>query len=298
MTDDNENTDHENGLDALPKPGGHTSRIAVTFANELGYPRVAEVITKWPELIGKGLAAPFKKIQDLKEKGQAITPDLEQEARAAIEQNQEDMTRLIGMLFAASLEEMLDAENERQEILLTFKHHLEFIGNIAEELKTSVALRGFLHSKECVSYWHGNKGRGIDKSIFQQPKDKLELTPLPPYSIYVLDIEPTKEKLLELNQMIRRDETRSLPPELYDHRKTPNSGKVIEIMEFNVVIEQCDDNEILFGLSGNPKGHPIPDGAPLIEIMFESLIPALETQQGHIRGIREAFARIQSKNPG
>jgi hypothetical protein len=296
---DNENDPGLN-VGGITKPSGTVARIAASFLNELGYARAAEIITRWPEMFGQTLAKPFRQIQALTSRGEAIPAELEAEARAAIAQDEARALPLLGVLFAAALEDVTDADSERAIVLSSYRHCLGLIADVVIGYKTSLALRGFLHRDDCVSYWRFEAS--LFEDVFAQSETEIGMVLLPAVVIYLLDIDPSDDNLAALNKRIRRDPGRRLPDRLDDHGLCTHAQRVQTISEFSIVVRQscadellddpCDFKEARFD---ETLTHDVPDGAPTIEPLLVSLVPALRAQSEHLAQLRNAMQRAPAR---
>lgn len=239
MTEHSQTPTHDDAHEDTDLGGatGIVSRIASSAAKDMGYPKVAEAIERWPELVGKAIATPFRKIGAAAKSGAPRSVELEQEAQNAILSNPSQAAPLLGILLASSLQDGVDAPSEKQAILSSYMQVLNVIGQVALELKTSLALRGFLHRSDCISYWHFT-GRGSKEKIFYLQGDHISLGVS--FELYLLEREPSDDAINQLNQQIRSNNGRQLPSQLFDFRKNEKVARVEEVHELKVTMQMLD----------------------------------------------------------
>lgn len=272
---------------------GSVSRVAASVLKELGHKRAAEVIAKWPEMAGKAIAAPFKKIQDLMSRGEAIPLELENELIITVTKNDDASRAFLAIVLSSISTEGLDSSAEKAAILKFYFKALTPIVTASIEKRTSFALLGFLHLGNCISYWHFKRMFEKTKAIMMKP-NYLKINSMGPVEIFILDIEPTEENLTFLNQTIRESPQRELPDGFFGNKDSRECVKVLEIHELNIIVEeQSGPEDELFGrsFSSNPSNfeHSIPYGAPALPGLVSSLQIALEIQQAHFKKLKETI---------
>jgi hypothetical protein len=281
--------------------GGYVARIARSAAREMGYEEVAKIIDTWPELVGKAIAAPHNKIRDLLAEGKPVPPELAAEAQRAIEEHPEEAVLLYGPLLAAGFDGALGAAAERRRILALYRRHLDTIAGLAAQMETSLALRGFLHGADCISYWHRARARG---GAFEERGDRLE----PPVGldIYLLDFEPTDEAIAELNRLIRKSDTRTLPKAVWDHYERAHAGKLARIEEGRLIVNrlkgeaggaakaEARDDPFEFRPMPRDVAIEIPPGAPGLTPMLESLFAARQVQAEPLAALEKSAAAAEA----
>jgi hypothetical protein len=285
---------------------GIASRIAVGWAKEMGYEKVALVIEKWPELVGKGIAIPCKKIRDSVIAGKPIPPELEAEAQKALEDNPKEAALLLGPLMAESFASALDAKVERDFVLSSYAQYMSIVCQSMKERQTSFVLRGFIHSPDCVSYWERSV---LGDEAFQRDVDHLRSNFGGP-KVYILDLtswaEPDEsvnmtDFVTVLNEEIRKSSIRKLPGHFSDHTNNKKISSIDKIYETKVVISRLDpaniekeEGALLETSDGflrtrpSPKSYDleIPSGAPGIPVMLESLYHAMKAQDQFTKDLR------------
>jgi len=279
------------------------TRVVVSALDASGRKKAAQVIKNWPELLGAKIGGPFKKIEEKKSKGEEVTPEDARAFEKALNDNPKEAAALLGLLIASVTEETLDAEAERKVILESYAMVLNTLCALMAKARTSLALRGFIHEKDCISYWHLT-GKNPHFAPFLGFLDPNNL------SVFLLSESPTPQRLQELNEEIRRDQNRQLRPSSYDYRKRDTVARVKQISELSVTIEKLHpDREELkkkhgpFDLDPEYKQpreftEPIPFGAPYLIPLFESVFEAKSIQEGAVEDLlktRETLAENLKK---
>lgn len=287
---------------------GIASKIIIGFAKEMGWEEIAEITAKWPQLIGKSTAKVTKKILAYKAEEKPVPPEVEAEAEKAF-QDDEQATLLLGPLLARNYEIGLGADDEKDFFLSTYMTHLNLIYEYINKRETSVVLRGFIHDPDCICYWRRSV---LSAEAFKRSTDYLEIGHS--LRVYILDPriweeldEPitADDAVTGLNVAIRESSKRQLPDYYEDYEKNEYVGLISRIYEMKVAVSKLDPEDInkardpvneLFHLSPLPKSYEysIPNGAPGIPVMLESLFHALKLQSEPLERLKETNAKAVS----
>ncbi|MBV9154840.1 MAG: hypothetical protein JO097_01160 [Acidobacteriaceae bacterium] len=274
------------------------TRIIVSALESAGYTQAATLIQKWPELIGKEIGKPIRNIRDKQAKGEIITTADKQELNIAIQRNPREAELLLGPIVASSVDATLTADDERHQIFVAYTFALNAICEYMTKAKTSLALRGFLHSENCISYWHltGTAAAFSFSSGCLAPID---------FQIYLLDYQPSSSELATLNEEIRRNSLRHLSVEKYDYEKDQRISLVTEIHELKIrffklhpkrhdLIREKKASSIDYS---RPTAWDcqIPIGAPALLRLFESLFEAKVIQQSYLKAMASTTQAVQAK---
>jgi len=277
-------------------PGGVTalgSRVLSAVMIRTGNKRTLDRIKNAPEWagnkIGDAINAVFGTKPSESADGSAGNEGVEltQEQAAAIEKviadNPTDAAQLFGMLLTDAMPAGLDAPGVRRRNLERYAQILNMIGAIVKELQTSLALRGFVHRDDCVSYWHfTSPSRRNDAWSIDDDGARLSLN----YGleVYLIEAEPTEQALQALNEKIRRSPNRRVQS-LTEHDVDGGIAKLKDVYELSVTFDQLDlePRARPFGGKPLPIGYTadIPNGAPALAPMLASLLLALQTQSLH-----------------
>ena len=281
-------------------PAGVASFVAQVVEATLvrtGHEEKVERFYESPILIGNAIGDWFKRnLPFLCSSDSRMVTDLTRDQHRELEQvitdNPADTAQFFGALFLDSIPTGLDAEGVRSSILETYSQVLNTIGMIAINLKTSLALRGFIHRDDCISYWHFNPER-CKSEPWTFTKDGSALEASGALQVYLVEESTSDEALWEKNEEIRRSETRRLE-KLADHMNFATIAKVREVRELSVhfdrISESTPRSPFLSGRRPEKKKVRIPNGAPALATMLASLVPALEAQSLH----EQAFAHNMS----
>jgi hypothetical protein len=261
------------------------TRTLLSFLRAAGYEDLADYIAKLPEHVGEALGAPLKRVKNKAKNGDAINPADEKELTEAMTQHPQETVTALGLLLTHVGSNVVDADSERKKSLQSYALVLNTICDFMAKAQTSVALRGFLHDANCVSYWH-IRGRG--NPTFSQLSDSLVPFDL---EVYFIRAEPSAELLASLNETIRRSSNRHLPSDLYDYEYNHDIAKLNKIYETNITTSELhpSPNELKtpkpdpFGLAPDPNKPmefvtQIPSKVPSLIPMFESLFEAKKAQ--------------------
>jgi hypothetical protein len=156
MDEHSEHSEHSHD-DSRVSPtsiAGMISRIVARALRDSGYKKGEVIVTQWPEIVGGKIGQLIRKIQGKQAKGEEITPEEAQELTEALEQNPREAATLLGLLTADLVRDTVDAKSERKAVLDAFKTILGIVCTYMRTATTSLALSGFLHDQNCISYWH------------------------------------------------------------------------------------------------------------------------------------------------
>lgn len=154
-----------------------------------------------------------------------------------IKQLANDSPAAIQSLLVASLDVPQSASEETSQILESYVAVLNPIAEALRSLETSIALRGFLHDAECVSYWHLANKQEKD-AAFRKVGNHLVIGG--GFEIYILNVYPTDDVLDALNATIRSERSRQLPSGFCDYRRDESVGKLEDVHELSVTLRQLD----------------------------------------------------------
>ena len=206
-------------------------RFVIKAVESSGHEEAARWLRQWPELLGDKAGQGVKKLFAKKAQGENITEKDKEELSEALKANPTEAAAVVGVLTTDLLEGTLDAASEREAILNTYKSSLEVICAYMAKATTSVALSGFLHEPNCISYWQFER-KNLE---FGSLGDFLYPNGL---QIYFLYEEPTEERILQLNMLIRDDANRHLTLELYDFQSNDRVAKLEKIEETRVITKR------------------------------------------------------------
>jgi hypothetical protein len=278
---------HPASLKALPNtPSAFAARTFLSFLRASGHEDWAKFIAELPERVGETLGRPLNRVKEKVEKGEAISIADEKDLNTAIAEHPQEAAAALGLLLTHLVTITVDADTERRRTLDAYALVLNTICDVIGKAKTSVALRGFLHEANCVSYWH-IPGRGNPE--FSHLSDSLYPLGL---EVYFIRTEPTPETLFTLNDTIRRNSQRRLPAEFYDYEHSSEIAKLLKIYETNITTselhphpdELTSERPDPFNLGHDPYKPmefvtQIPSKAPNLIPMLESLFEARGAQR-------------------
>ena len=235
-------------------------------------------------------------ILDNKAAGKTSTPEQNKEIQEAVAADPEVARAVLGGALANAVggEEGITAAQERQQLLGAYAQTLNLITTVCESRETSLALHGFLHRDDCISYWELRGGKSSGWTVHG---DRIT----PPFNIkvYLHFVEPSLENLVDLNLRIRNSSTRRLPD--VDVRKNSDWALVENIGELSVAYERLDPdrptdpNNIFDSLpSARRKTDTIPPGARATLPLLASLETAITTQGYHLAEFRKMLAEADS----
>ncbi|MEY2519113.1 MAG: hypothetical protein QOF24_872 [Verrucomicrobiota bacterium] len=304
---DNQDTSHH---DDSPISGGVVAiaqRILAKTLQTSGnrkLERIGDLIREWPERVGGVAGQILGKILGSAEKGEAIAVEDKEALNKALENQPEAAAMILGFLTADLLTGASDAESERNALLEYYQSSLNLICTAMANRTTSFALRGFLHQKNCISYWHFER----PNLTFSRGKDYLFPNGL---DVYFIEENPTDEELLRLNLLIRDDPERHLDRTFYNIEKNDNISELAYIYETTIATKKLDPdrnntrdpqpNSLGFLATDHSKPiqftSPIPPEPELVVALIESLQIAIEAQDFRPRQAQEARKQLADKVP-
>ncbi len=241
----------------------------------MGYPKVAEVITDWPELAGSQLGKAILKLRHKTESGETVTSADDASLEQALRAEPEGAAQLLGLTLANALGGASGVRSGKNDILGSYKSVLGLITSAMASENTSFALRGFLHDSNCVSYW-----RLKWDSVPSWRSDESGYITPSGFELYLIAIEPTDETLQNFNEVIIRSDDHVLGREAEDTYKNPGISQVRSVRSHRVEIsrlpmpEEEKPNPIFSAGPRTPRSfeYDIPFGAPYLLPLFESLV--------------------------
>jgi hypothetical protein len=271
---------------------GMAARLVASIAKEFGYPQLEQILPKLPEVLGKKIADGIKKLRANRPEGAPVLPEEKQAVvEAAILDTPEEAKQALGLMLGAAMDGAVDAQLERDGLLSSYAAVLNLVANIAIELQTSLALRGFVHRDDCVSYWHFK--HSFSKAPWQRSGDYIRSS----MDVYLLERDPSDDELNELNDMIRRSPSRQLSEDLFDHQKSNCISKVTAVYELKVGFEWLGEDPKPDPLFGETRASnyttQFPSGAPAVATMLASLFVALAKQSEHKKKWAETLAQAE-----
>ena len=249
-------------------------RMAAATAKAAGYVKVGTLITDWPEITGTKLGELIRKLRNAEQSGKTVTAAEQAEIEKALEANPQAAAQLLGLVVSSSSQKVLDAAEERRQILASYKLVLDLITSAMTQRQTSYALKGFLHNPECISYWKRSVGSAEfvgDDSLYCNG-----------FEVYFINVDPSLEKLQALNEFIRRSESRHLPNDYEDYRHNQGIVRLMRVRELEVEVEELqpdDPGKAAFGIQlPRQVRYEIPLNGPDQEGLLESLLEAQRVQ--------------------
>jgi hypothetical protein len=289
----------DGGEHHLAPPSSITSsliRLAASTAKAAGYKRTAELITEWPELAGSKLGVLIMRLRNKTDEGGTITAADQSEVETALAEQPQAAAQLLGIVVDAASSATLSAEAEMNQILGFYSTVLDTITASMHSANTSFALGGFLHDRDCISYWHRTG---------PHPKLVLGRGYLYPLSldVYFLSERPTFTNLKLLNEEIRRNPNRQLPRQAYDLKQNRSVSKLQRIEELQVIVEQLPPiqgpppSPFFKNESPLPEdvSYDIPFGAPQMARLFESLLEAQHHQGAALAALNATVSHIEER---
>jgi hypothetical protein len=283
------------------------SQVVTSGLEEAGYKDASRVIKTWPKLLGKNTVRLLKNIFDKKKQGKPITPEEHEELAQELQKDQRDAAVLLGLLTAGILDDTLDAKTARKAVLESYNVAFNLVCAYMTAATTSVALRGFIHDKECISYWE-RAGNTPKFSLING--DYLYPFGL---DVYVLYEEPTDVRLAELNQRIYKSYDRRLPAPEFNIKTNERVAVLEKVLETSIVIKRLDpdradkpprEKDPIFGSKGIDYNEPveieldIEPGAPALIGLTQSLTAAKAVQHYHLdklKGTEEEILKNKEK---
>jgi len=203
-------------------------------------------------------------------------------------------------MLVAALDAPRGASDERDQNLASYMRVLEPIAQTVRDLETSIALRGFLHDTECVSYWHLRDKQGSGDA-FRKSGDHLVVRG--GLEVYVFSMEPTDDALDALNVAIRSAASRQLPTSVYDYlveeiheQKVITTRRLDSDREAKREKAQSDPFGIIHDYNRPIEiSWTIPSGVPGIVALLESLPIATRAQAKFTRDLAETLEKAKKK---
>jgi hypothetical protein len=217
-----------------------------------------------------------------------------------IEKRPDDVMAAAGQIVLSKITTVTPSQTQSQQELESYASMMELVCDVMRRSQSSIALKGFLQSDDCVSYWH----------LTGDPKIEIEAKQhylwTQGFDIYLIWPEPTPERLAELNEAIRDGREQKLPSDLYDYRKNDLVGKIKLIRTAELTVERlaADRNrpsptDALFpgGRHHLPEDidYVIPSGVPGMLTMFESLFEAIDVMNDRRVRLAATLAEIHAK---
>lgn len=210
------------------------SQFVTSALDEAGYKNASRVLRQWPKILGKKTAELLMNIFQKREEGKAITEEENSEFVEALREEPRDAAALLGLLAGNILAGTLDVKAERKLVLESYNVVFNLICSFLQK-GTSVALKGFVHSEDCISYWHV-AGR---RPTFELA-DGEHLLPSTSLDVYLFFEDPTDTRVDELNRQIHKSRDRHLPPGEFDFGRNANVAKLVWVEETSLEIERLD----------------------------------------------------------
>jgi len=270
---------------------GLVQRFAMKALESSGHEQIAHWIKEWPEILGDKAGLAIKELLEKRQRGQPITKEDTHKVAETLAQNPRAAATLLGLLTADLLEGAADAESRRKTILQTYSSVLEIVCAYMARNTTSVALKGFIHREDCISYWHFER----DNLEFSLISD-VSLYPNG-LEVYFRDESPDDERIASLNKDISDDPDRHLPAELYDFKHDGKITKLEQIYQNKVTLNRRDPAEQIpkpkkedpFGLEASLRqsripenSQPIPRDLPGLKGLVDSLYLAKKAQDSRL----------------
>ena len=312
--DEHKDTSHDHGADhdhdspISSSAVALAQRLVISTLKHTGHPkakRFAEYISKGPEILGKKLGPQIGKLFGSVAKGEPIKPEDEAALLKTMEEHPQETAAILGLLTADLLAGEANAADERQAVLNFYSSSLALICASMASRTTSLALRGFFHDTNCISYWHFER----QNLQFSSGKDYLFPNGL---DVYFLELEPTDEQLVTLNLEIRNDAKRHLKPERYDVNTNPAVSKLVSIHETTLEFKRVDKDAAKktekraaeafgIGLLDDDSAlvewtSPIPLATEPLTAMLESVPLALAAQDFRINKLKELKQRMAEES--
>ncbi len=194
--------------------------------------------------------------------------------------------QVIGALFSLPQTSPQTAYDERKATLEIYVKSLNIVGTEIAKKKTSIALHGFLHCEDCISYWdYGTIGVGDNATKVDGSAINTRYRP----EIYVIKMDPSDENLEQFNKAIRDKEVRRIPI------KEVNAEELGEIVQVVRVDELMVDVQPVGSVgSDSIRREKIPPGLPGLKRMIQSLPKALEVQGQRWIGLQAMVAALNA----
>lgn len=290
--DDHSDTQHHEHSPFPSVPTSMTSaatRAIIRVLERRGYDTTP--IRKWPEFVTDKVMDAIERIADKQKQGQPITPADRDDLEQAINENPAAAPVL--MTAATShLASSTGPQSESEEILESYAYVLNAACEYMSKAGTSIALRGFIHDGNCISYW--------EKAPDGKPEFQLSGRQLIPNNldVYLIERTPEEQQLSDLNTTIRRDPKRKLSQGEIDYQNRESVKKLIAVEDVRLQVHGLPSAKRPNPFKTRPMPETlnilIPPGAPALIGMFESLFEAQEVQGVYVTGSRETRQVIET----
>jgi hypothetical protein len=253
-------------------------------------------MSKAPEKLGDVVGGAIGKIIRRRRSGEVITREDEIALEKAIDATPTAVSAILGDAVAVLIDDTVSKEGDSESILAGYSFICDLICVAMSSRKTSLALSGFLHDNQCISYWHlsGATPRFESNGGTLKPRD---------LSVYLLYDRPADD-VVKLNNIIRYDRNRQLEEKVFDYHHDKNVALVERIEDVRVAIRKLDPNDPLansgLGFPNTPKGSdlPIAQGPEPMVAMWESLSVAVAIHDAPGAAVRGAIKRLPTENYG
>lgn len=291
MDDHSETQHHEhNRFPSVPTSmTSAATRAVIRVLERRGYDTTA--IRKWPEFLTDKVMDAIERIASKQKQGEAITQADKQNLEQALNKD----PAAAAVLMTTALTELISnaaPQSESEEILDSYAFILNAACEYMSKAGTSLALRGFIHDTNCISYW--------EKAADGKPEFQLSGNQLIPKNleVYLIERAPEEQQLTDLNTRIRVDPKRKLPKREVNYQDDETVKKLIAVQDVRVVVHGLPSDKRLnpFGLHASPEDLTIliPPGAPALIGMFGSLFDAEEVQGVYVTGSRKTRQVIEA----
>ena len=243
-----------------------------------GYTKLARNLKQWPEYLSDEAMDALDAILKKQQEGKPITSADTDPLELALSESPEAAPLLIVTALTETTSAP-DPASQTEEILNSYSFILNLACEYMGNARTSLALKGFVHSPDCISYWMINRPG--------QPQFQLSDKQLVPrdFEIYLLQREPTPEELDALNLAIRTNAKRHLSDKETDYKKDQAVRLLTAIEDVRIVVEGLpEDRPDPFALNSLPKTleMPIEPGAPSLFGMLASFYKAQDVQDEYL----------------
>jgi hypothetical protein len=275
----------EDDLVSPPTIVSIVTQILTSGLEEAGYKNASYVIRKWPKIVGVHTARLLMQIFEKRAEGKPITEKEHREIAEALQNDPKDAAALLGVLTANLVNGALDVKAERKAILDSYNVIFGLICAFMNTGPTSIALKGFVHDENCISYWNIT---GKEPQFSMINGNYLFPVSL---DVYLFQEEPADARLVELNFQIRKAYDRRLTADVYDINRHEQVAKVDKVLETDIAIHQLDPDRATKparekDIFGTPQGLdyarpveyriPIPPRAEALIGLYKSLTLAKE----------------------
>jgi hypothetical protein len=221
-------------------------RFIIRAVASSGHEEIAHWIEEWPELLGDKVGAALKNVLQKSAQGESVTENDTRSVADALSKDPKSAATLLGLLTADLLEGAEDADSQRKTILQTYRSVLEVICTFMIRSTTSLALKGFIHREDCISYWH------FERKNLQFAWSGTDYLYPNGLQVYFIEGAPDDSLIASLNKQIRDDPERHLPAELYDFKHKPDVAELEHIYETKVTFNRLNQNASAPAASGKP----------------------------------------------